>query len=366
MSSYTTGNIQLNDDAGNPLKAGGLVGYSGNGISPGSSLIISSFSAGHVDVVTTSNDDEYISAGGLAGEIYGTARIIDSYATGSVKTTYPDGSLMKTKVGGLVGSVESGIFINSMALNEFVNGSAEPDNGKIQTNRIAGYIGNDADDVDFLCDPDLCAGSCCTSSLDCECDETTDCCPGCWYPLYDDSLIMLNCFGWDLMKNGDVLFEENDYKNGKNITRRQVWNNYPNEPAPWTTWSHPKENIDTIETFSLFRTFAALDNWEQTSKRLNDFSLFKLPVPEFGQGTVEADARHLIPKDDGGNNGNGEGNATIGTGGTKYIGVEEPMGGFEEEPQKAAVSVILLFMIAVGTFCFVRGSDEMDSKDERR
>lgn len=147
-----------------------------------------------------------------------------------------------------------------------------------------------------------------------------------------------NVYAWNLMTDDGRLFQEDTFLNGKNITRRQVWNNYPNPPAPWTDWDR--------------------------ELRLNSYRLFKLPVPELNQGTVIADASHLMYSDPG-DGGSGTGNATIGTGGSKVIHPEIPGGYEEEEPLIASVSVILLFMLAVAAFCFVRGSDEADSIDEK-
>ncbi len=364
-SSYSTGHVTSSNVNGDDQKAGGLVGYFGGDSSSffRGLLIVSSFTAGHVEIVNTDeNAYAYVAAGGLVGHVAHLGRIIDSYATGSVRSQYTSNDVT-AYAGGLVGHIESGLLMNSMALNEFINCSAPlTAEGKTPVNRLFGLAVNDAGDMYFVCDPDTCTGGCCTDIYDCDCDGS--CCEGEWVPVHDtNALIILNCYGWDLMQNSAALFEQDDYYNGQNITRKQVWNNYPNDPAPWTMWSHPTAKINTL---SLLRTLAGPENWEQASLRLNDYKWFKLPVPEFGQGAVEADARHLIPKEGGNNGGTGTGNATVGTGGSKVINPETP-GGYEEEeePPIIFVSVILLFMLAVAAFCFVRGSDEADAGDEK-
>lgn len=128
------------------------------------------------------------------------------------------------------------------------------------------------------------------------------------------------------------MFEEDGYRAGKNITRRQVWNNYPNGTAPWREWD--------------------------SDLYLNQFKWFKLPVPAWVMEDVNADARYLIPKDTGGGR-------NTASGGTKVI-ENTPAKGFEEKPVVSnPIVVILLFMVAVAAFCWRRSEEEMDAEDER-
>lgn len=228
-NSYSTGNILSTGDF-----SGGILGSAGGFCGEGFAYLSSVFSAGNI---TSSKTAGGLIGGGDSCSDEGAVLITDSYATGSVRVENycdcpgndcdPCSCGDDTYAGGLIGYFGSGKIINSMALNRAVEGPSA-------VHRLVG------------------AGSVCPFAC----------------PTEPSTISVINSYGWNLMKNGGSLFEEN-LVNGLNITCRQVWNQYPNGPAPWTEW-RPDLNLNT-------------------------YSLFKLPVPGWQTETVVADAGHLIP-----------------------------------------------------------------------
>ena len=138
------------------------------------------------------------------------------------------------------------------------------------------------------------------------------------------------------------------------------------------TWANLSNQTDYIEHDIVSGIpIPSVDVWNKSywigsgNWQMGEYSIFKLPIHPYMSTSFEADAKHLIPKEDASDSsddGGGGGSSGGGSGGT----ISHPNSGFvglnSEEPKKpepenpafdSKVLVILLFMHGVATFCYV-------------
>ncbi len=303
-NSYTSGNVAVKGDAA--AGTGGLVGLS----------IFEILDGNYVSGDTSVTGNNGSGAGGMVG-LSVLEVIRNSYVTGDVEMNgtvdagSASGGLGGT--GGLVGCLflpadagdwfasngKSGLDYlveNSFALNEFVSGT-------YNTSRVIGTAAAVPNGLaNTIASEEVYAWNNITNKLSLDAAQTIDSVSG---------------------FTGGI-----NTVYGKNITSVQVWNKM---------------------------------NWlsaDGSGLRMNDFWDFMLPVFDWQDGQFQADASHLRPRFPSGSGG-GTGNGTAVDTSHPGADAEEDDSGFEGAPPAAAVTAVLLFMIAVACWCY-RNFDESD------